>query len=215
MISGTTGGIYFENTAKKIRKSRNKKLKRILNESENGLKNNITDKWKPIIDNLNISDDKKKWMNDYVDYHHLYERYGDLELSSKNNIASSDQDKSTYNGFTSFLPIAMKVSAHSIGNGGYYESEERIKKRERTEKLKRILGDDAFSDIVSKENYDEIMTVKKDKYCEGLVPVVPMNLPTGKLFYMDYKYDFETDQEKAERMRKERSEKLERILNGI
>lgn len=221
MISGSTY-ISLENTAEEKRKSRNKKLKRILNDSENDLKNNLSKKWKPIIDNLNLSDDKKKWMNDYVNYHQLYEqteRYGDLGLSSKNNITSNDvssnQDNSRYSGFTSLLPIAMKVAAHTIGNGGYYESEERIKKRERTEKLKRILGDDAFSDIVSKENYDEIMTVKKDKYYDGLIPVVPMNLPTGNLFYMDYVYDFETDQEKAERMRKERSEKLERILNGI
>lgn len=224
MISGTTGGISFENTAEEKRKSRNKKLKRILNDSENDLKNNLSKKWKPIIDGLNLSDDKKKWMNDYVNYHQLYEQteqYGDLGLSSKNNITSNDvssnQDNSRYSGFTSLLPIAMKVAAHTIGNGGYYESEERIKKRERTEKLKRILGDDTFLDIVSKENYDEIMTVKKDYY-DGLVSVTlmgAMSAMSANLFYMDYKYDFETDQEKAERMRKERSEKLERILNGI
>jgi len=184
-ISGSTY-ISLENSAEEKRKSRNKKLKRILNVSENDLKNNIVDKLKPIIGNINLSDDNGKWMNDYVNYHQLYEQNGNLELSHDYNIhvndISTNPNNSVSNGFPSLLPIAMKVAAHTISNGGYYESEERIKKRERTEKLKRILGDDAFSNIVSKENYDEIMTVKKNKYYEGLIPVIPMNLPTGKNF---------------------------------
>lgn len=219
MISGTTGSFEYVDIAYEKRKNRKKKLKRIIDESKENSKNSIIDKWKPIIDSLNISDDKKNWMNKYAEFNHLHEKEFDLSYD-RNIIGELDttqdnlsQNTTTFNEFTTFLPIAMKVSAHTIGNGGYYESDERIKKRERTQKLKKILGDTEFSNIVSDESYDEIMTVKKEEYYGGLVSVSPMNYPTPTLMYMNFVYDTsESDKQKAERIRKNRQEKLGRIL---
>lgn len=108
----------------------------------------------------------------------------------------------------------MKVAAKTLAGGGYVESDERIKRRKRIKKLERILDEEQFQEIVSKEEYDDIMIEKKDVYEEGLIAVQPMSLPSSTLFYMDFKYG-ETDAEKAEKKRQEREMKFDRIFKKL
>jgi hypothetical protein len=110
-------------------------------------------KWKPIIDSLGVkSEEKKNWLNQYVQQHQLNENQVIEDLSG------SSYDDTFY---TTLLPIAKKISAKTIAGGEYVESEERIERRKRVQKLKRILDSKTFSETVSDEEYEEIMTEKK------------------------------------------------------
>lgn len=112
------------------------------------------------------------------------------------------------NNFGVIFPIVNKFFAKTFAAGGWsVESEERIKRRIRVQKLKRVLDKNTFENIVSKSEYDEIM--RKDiVYEDGLVSVQPMSLPTVGLYYIDFKY--ETD---SENKRKSREKKINRILD--
>jgi len=108
------------------------------------------------------------------------------------------------------FPMVKRVVAKTLAGGGYVESDERIKRRKRIKKLERILDEEQFQEVISKDEYDDIMIEKKDVYEQGLISVQPLSAPTGTLFYyMDFKY--ETD---AEKKRKERQKKMERIIKG-
>lgn len=85
------------------------------------------------------------------------------------------------------LPIAMKVAAKTISNDLIFASDEEIKsvndrviQENRDGKLGSILEDKVF---VEKrlEDDDEYKKLKS----KG---VAPLGLPTGQLFYIDYKY---------------------------
>ena len=121
-----------------------------------------------------------------------------------NNIFDPGKNWNTNFSFP-LLPIAIRVAAKTIGCGG--ESEERLQKRKRILKLKRILSEEEFNNIVDEETFDEIMEIKNEG---GLVSVQPLSLPSGMLLYMDYKFE-ETAQQKAKRIRDERLKKFERI----
>ncbi|MCK9416033.1 hypothetical protein M0Q97_05170 [Candidatus Dojkabacteria bacterium] len=88
------------------------------------------------------------------------------------------------NNFSNFplLPFAIRIASHTIGIGG--EPEERIEKRSRIQKLKRILSDEEFSEIIDEETYKEILEFKP----EGLLSVQPLSAPIGHLMYVDYIY---------------------------
>jgi hypothetical protein len=118
------------------------------------------DKWKPIIENQNLfENNSENWLEQYSG-------------SSSNN----------------FLPIAKQVISTDI-SGVWVEPEERIYRRDRTLKLKRVLGDKRFFEIISKESYDEIMEVKKTEFIDdNIIAVTPMSTPSCQLFYMDYNY---------------------------
>jgi len=68
--------------------------------------------------------------------------------------------------------------------------------------------------MVSRSEETEIMKEERE-WEDGLVSVQPMSLPTGNLMFMDFVYETETEttEEKAKRIRKERTEKIERIFN--
>lgn len=88
------------------------------------------------------------------------------------------------NNFSNIIfPIIRRVAAQTIGMGG--ESEERIEKRTRIQKLKRILSDEEFSEIIDDETYKEILEIKNEG---GLVPVQPLSGPSVSLMYIDYVY---------------------------
>jgi len=161
-------------------------------------KNQTFQKWKSILDNLNINDDKKGWLSEYAEMH------------IQNDIQNQSQIDSGNTNWVNFplLPIARKIVASTIGVGGWFESEERKSQRTRVQKLKRILNKEDFNDVVSKEEFDDIMTEKKDVYQEGLIPVQPLSAPTPTILFLDYKYE-----NKSERIRKKRNKKIKRILD--
>ena len=161
-------------------------------------KKDVINKWKPLLDNMNISNDKKDWLSEYTE--------------KQNNFCGTIPEQSATTSSTEWssmiLPISMKVAARTICGDYYIESDERIKQRARIKKLERILDSEQFKEVISKEEYDEIMIEKKDIKVEGLVPVQPLSsLPTGKIFYMDYESESE-----SERKRKERKKKIERLF---
>jgi hypothetical protein len=171
-------------------------------------KKKIVEKWKPILDNIdnNMDSEKQSWLSQYAEMHQLNEQTVQLMDNQMQQLTNSGDT----GGFPSLLPLAMRVAAKTIAGGEYVESEERISRRSRVQKLKRILDSETFSSTVSEEEYKEIMTEKKDVWEDGLVSVQPLSAPTGKLFHMDFKY--ESTEEKAERIRKEREAKIERIF---
>jgi len=175
--------------------------------AKNKKKEEVLQKWEPILNNLNIDENKKSWLSKYAKQHQLNEN------NLYNNLSTLPQPQQSGNTFPPLLPIVMRVSAKTIAGGGWNEeSEERISRRKRIQKLKRILDKKTFEDVVSKAEYDEIMEDKR-VWEDGLVSVQPMSAPTGKLFYMDFKYgQEETPGMKAARIRKEREEKIKRIF---
>jgi hypothetical protein len=90
--------------------------------------------------------------------------------------------------FPTLLPIAMRVAAKTISQdlGGFASQEEieSVKKKviseNRQGKIDSIVDDKPFTEkkLEDDEEYKELM--KKG--------VTPMSAPTGKLFYLDFKY---------------------------
>jgi hypothetical protein len=90
-------------------------------------------------------------------------------------------DQNNFSGI--IFPIVRRVTAQTIGMGG--ETKERIEKRSRIQKLKRILSDEEFSEIVDEETYKEILEIKNEG---GLISVQPLSGPIGHLMYIDFVY---------------------------
>lgn len=90
------------------------------------------------------------------------------------------------NNFSNIIfPIVRRVAAQTIGMGGEpSEPKERIEKRLRIQKLKRILSDEEFSEIVDDETYKEILEIKNEG---GLISVQPLSAPI-LLMYLDFVY---------------------------
>lgn len=110
------------------------------------------------------------------------------------------------NNFNSIVfPIVKRIVGGTIAEG--YESEERIKKRKRIQKLQRVLDKKDFQSIINKKEYNDIMIIKKEG---GIIPVKPIQSnPRETLYYLDFKYN------EAEIKRKNRKKKIIRILNGL
>ena len=66
------------------------------------------------------------------------------------------------------------------------------KQRERYHKLKEILGDDDFFDIISEKEYEDFINEKflppARTLAEDLVSVQPLSLPSNNLMYMEFVY---------------------------
>lgn len=138
-------------------------------------------KWSGIIEN--IDSDKVGWLEQYTHY------------ISDDTIYNTPIKNIQNDDFPSLLPISMRVAAKTIGldlMGTGKESDKRIKKRIRINKLKRVLGEDEFNNVVSKEEYDEIQEIKKD-----MRGIEPMSAPSPTLMYLDFKYgdDYDDDED--------------------
>lgn len=118
------------------------------------------EKWKPIIDNYNLSG--SSWMDGFV-----------VDAGSQTYFPDTGTT------FPSLLPLSIKIASQTVGLdlvsvAPIGMSREKFKTQERMKKLKRLLGD-SFHDVVSKEEYEEAMK------CECL--------PKGTLMYLDFKYE--------------------------
>ncbi len=138
--------------------------------------------------------DKKSWLDKYTELH----KTGEIDHYYNLPIENTSFGFKRGNTFPLLLPLAMKISAKTIASGYHYESDERIQKRKRIKKLERILDKDTFDSVVDKVEYADIMVEKKDCFSEGLVSVQPMSAPQGNLFYVDYIYGSESEEEKQE-----------------
>ena len=100
------------------------------------------EKWKPILDALNISDDKKDWLSEYAE---LHSNQQDL------TIASLGATGNTWNDTSNLLPVSMKVAAQTIGldlvavkpmGYGPRKSKKQQQKEDRINKLRKLEGKD-------------------------------------------------------------------------
>ena len=94
--------------------------------------------------------------------------------------------------FPTLLPIAMKVAAKTIANDLIFASKEeieevknRIQSENRDGKIESIIEDKEFVEKKLEDDPEYKELIKKG--------VTPMSTPTGNLFYIDFKYDGESD----------------------
>ena len=128
-------------------------------------------KWAPILERMGMTGSKADWMSEYAEMH------------SKNETTLSN---TTTEDFQTLLPIAMKVSAQTIGtdlvtvapigggnSGPEMESiRQDVKIENRDRKIESIVEDKEFEEMKVEDHPDYIKP-------KG---------PSGQLFYLDFKY---------------------------
>ena len=128
-------------------------------------------KWAPILERMGMTGSKVDWMSEYVEMH------------SKNETTLSN---TTTEDFQTLLPIAMKVSAQTIGtdlvsvapigggnSGPEMESiRQDVKIENRDRKIESIVEDKEFEEM------------KVEDHPDYLKPKGPL----GQLFYLDFQY---------------------------
>ena len=128
-------------------------------------------KWAPILESMGMTGSKADWMSEYA------------EMYSKNETTLSNTNTED---FPTLLPMAMKVSAQTIGtdlvtvapigggnSGPEMESiRQDVKIENRDRKIESIVEDKEFEEMKVEDHPDYIKS-------KG---------PSGQLFYMDFKY---------------------------
>ena len=128
-------------------------------------------KWAPILERMGMTGSKADWMSEYAEMH------------SKNETTLSN---TTTEDFQTLLPMAMKVSAQTIGtdlvsvapigggnSGPEMESiRQDIKIENRDRKIESIVEDKEFEEMKVEDHPDYIKP-------KG---------PLGQLFYLDFQY---------------------------
>ena len=134
----------------------------------------IMKKWAPILDSMGVTGSKAQWMSEYAEMHSNNE-------VEKNTLST----EKTSNDFSSLVPIAMKVSAKTIGldlvdvkpmnspGGTSEETMSRIKAEVKAENRQRKIDN-----LLEGEEYKEMDITEHEDY----------NGPNGSLLYMDFVY---------------------------
>jgi ubiquinone/menaquinone biosynthesis C-methylase UbiE len=139
-------------------------------------KEDVLKKWAPILNNMGVTGSKANWMSEYAEMHSKNESV----LSNTTTLNSTSED------FPNLLPIAMKISAQTIGSnivsvnpigGGNSGDEirkirEDIKAENRDRKIESLIEDKEFEEMKIEDHPDY-------KVSKG---------PSGQLFYLDFKY---------------------------
>ena len=128
-------------------------------------------KWAPILEKMGMTGSKADWMSEYAEMH------------SKNETTLSN---TTTEDFQTLLPIAMKVSAQTIGTdlvsvapiGGGNTSD---KLKEIREDVKIENRDRKIESIVEDKEFEEM---KVEDHPDYIKPKGPL----GQLFYLDFQY---------------------------
>ena len=142
-------------------------------------------KWAPILDSMGITGSKADWMSQYANAHLDNE-------TQRNNKIEQILESNTDNEFPSLLPIAMKISAQTIGldivpvqpmdgPGGMSKEE-----RERIEaEVKGENRDGKIDALIEGKEYTEKKVEDHPDYKSG----------GSQLFYLDYTYDDNSEKE--------------------
>jgi hypothetical protein len=143
----------------------------------------IMKKWAPILNSIGMTGSKVEWLSEYVEMHSNNE-------VEKNTLST----ETTSNDFTSLLPMAMKVSAKTIGldivgvqpmnspGGTSEETMRRIKAEVKAENRERKINN-----VLEDEDYKEMDITEHEDY----------NGSVGSLFYLDYSYGGTTQSNKT------------------
>ncbi len=143
-------------------------------------KQDIFDKWSPIIESMGVTGSRANWMSQYIQNHEESERsswYGTIP-------AQTSQTTPTFE--NNILPMAMRVAAQTIGldlvsvvpMGGGNNGEELNKI---DAEIKQENRDGKIDAIVEGSDYVEKTREDHPDYRKG-------EGPKGQLFYMDYSY---------------------------
>jgi hypothetical protein len=145
-------------------------------------------KWEPILDSMGITGSKADWMSQYANAHLDNETQRDNKIEQ---ILESNTD----NEFPNLLPIAMKISAQTVGldlvsvqpmsgPGGMSQQE-----RERIEaEVKGENRDGKIDALIEGKEYTEKKVEDHPDYKSG----------GGQLFYLDYTYGDNSEKEEEE-----------------
>jgi len=133
-------------------------------------------KWAPILSGMGLTGSKAYWMSEYAEIHSKSE-------SALSNATTED--------FPALLPIAMKVSAQTIGTdlvsvapiGGGNTPDEL---KEIREDVKIENRDRKIESVVEGKEFEEMKVEDHPDY------IKPKG-PSGQLFYLDFKYGTQSD----------------------
>jgi hypothetical protein len=139
-------------------------------------KDKIVKKWAPIIESMGITGSKSNWAEDYCN------------IENDNSYNKPVEDIKDVE-FPSILPMFKRVATQTIGldlvsvkpMGGYVSDED---KKKILDKLKSQNRDAKISAIIDDGEYVEKKLEDDPEYKE----LMSKGMPTGKLFYIDYKY---------------------------
>ena len=148
-------------------------------------KKKALEKWSSVIESLK-NNEKTGWFEQYSQ-----------NFGGNIPIYSGETTSLSANTFPSLLPMAMKISAQTIGMGGTKKSKAQQLRENRLNKLRQIDGKDPN------------IVLPDDEKVPGLVSVQPLSAPTGQLLYVDFKY---SDIKKERRDKLEQIEKNQKIL---
>jgi hypothetical protein len=132
-------------------------------------KEDIFDKWKPILDSAGATGSKANWLSQYMEKHEIL----DNSISPTQSAFES-----------SLFPISMKVASQTIGlnlvpvkpMGG--NSEEELDKIQ-----KEVIStnrDGKIDSLIEGKEYKEMKVEDHPDYGNGM--------PSGNLMYLDFKY---------------------------
>ena len=138
------------------------------------------DKWAPFLDKMNISEDRKDWVSEYVE----------IQSACDGNLLN--QSAATQTGTSSntlfpqlFFPIARSISASLMG--GDPKLLEAAKN-----KVIAVNRERQIEDILEDKNYIPLKIEDTEEYKEyqkgGLVSINPMSGPKMNLMYLDFVY---------------------------
>ena len=146
-------------------------------------KDDLMKKWAPIIDSMGVTGSKADWFSQYAQMH------SNNESKIEENTLTSDTE------FPSLLPMAMKVASKTIGmdlvnvkplasTGMSQEEVDRI-----NNEVKKENRDSKIDALIEGKEYKEMNPEEHPDWKPG---------PTGKLFYMDFKYGSQNEKEEDE-----------------
>jgi len=148
-------------------------------------KEELIDKWEPVLDKMGLSGDKKDWMAQYAEAQSTADANNSSSLWNQQIAQLGGTASDPFS--AAIFPVVRRVAATTISNGDV----ELLKKAEnmviavnREKQIDSIL-EDKDPTLISIEDTEEY----KEYLNSGLVSVKPMSAPSGLLYFLDYKYD--------------------------
>jgi len=152
-------------------------------------KEELLQKWAPIIESMGVTGSKADWMSQYVEMHSLNE----------NTLHTQSVE------IPQLLPIAKRVFAKTVGLdlvsvnpiGGGNSSDEL---KEMKSDIKIENRDRKIDSITDDKDFEEMKVEDHPKYRET-------KMPRGELFYMDYTYGGGTSSKPHKKTRRSKKKK--------
>lgn len=143
-----------------------------MEENTEDFKKKALEKWSPIIESMGVTGSRANWMN----------KYASILDGNLSTHTPSGSTQSTFEG--ALLPVAMQIASQTIGQhlvsvnpiGIGSDKLDQIKKE-----VKSINRDKKIDSVIEGSDYKEMKVEDHPEYKDGL--------PSGNLFYMDFKYD--------------------------